>query len=58
MSSHAALGATMPHGYWIGNKGHNMRVFFEKVAKKNNFDPLLPDSWYGSLPSIIEETKV
>ncbi len=38
---------TMPQGYWRQDDGKNLRVILEKFAKKRNFDPLEPESWYN-----------
>lgn len=35
-----------PMGYWSIHKGKNARLFFEKLAKSKNMDPLVPDTWY------------
>eukprot|EP00026_Physarum_polycephalum_P001173 Phypoly_transcript_01174.p1 GENE.Phypoly_transcript_01174~~Phypoly_transcript_01174.p1 ORF type:complete len:997 (+),score=112.19 Phypoly_transcript_01174:34-3024(+) len=35
-----------PFGYWVAEKGKNMRAFFEKYARSRNLDPLVPESWY------------
>jgi hypothetical protein len=35
----------------------NRKKFFEKFAKENFFDPLIPENWY-SQPKQIMDTKV
>ena len=34
-------------GYWLYDKGKNMRGFLESIAKLNGFDPLISDTWYN-----------
>lgn len=36
----------------------NVRAFFEKFARDNNFDPLVASSWYKVHPDDIIKTKV
>jgi hypothetical protein len=37
---------------------HARRRFFEHVAKKLNFDPLIPSNWYTLSFSSIKKIKV
>eukprot|EP00026_Physarum_polycephalum_P001044 Phypoly_transcript_01045.p1 GENE.Phypoly_transcript_01045~~Phypoly_transcript_01045.p1 ORF type:complete len:1215 (-),score=190.78 Phypoly_transcript_01045:36-3680(-) len=34
-------------GYWLYDKGKNMRSFLESLAKLRGLDPLVPDTWYN-----------
>lgn len=42
--------------YWK-HKKHRL-LFFGKIAKNNNFDPLLPESWYSLSRSTISAFEV
>lgn len=50
--------AQQPHSHWTGEKGRNMRAFFESFAKKRNFDPLIADHWYNITRRDIVDAKV
>jgi hypothetical protein len=47
-----------PMGYWTSEKGHNMRVFMEDLARSMGKDPLDPETWYSIPRRVVEETKV
>jgi hypothetical protein len=36
-----------PRGYWLSEKGKNLRALLEKFAKSRNFDPLVASNWYS-----------
>lgn len=36
----------------------NRKKFFERYARDNSFDPLLPDNWYSQKSSDILSSKV
>lgn len=48
----------MPQGYWLNNKGKNLRLILEKFAKSRNFDPLVAENWYPIDFKTIEESTV
>jgi hypothetical protein len=35
-----------PMGHWTIDGGKNIRLFFDEMARKRNFDPLVPTNWY------------
>jgi hypothetical protein len=37
---------------------NNRKSFFDSYAKKNNFDPLIPENWYMKTPKDFEDEKV
>jgi phage anti-repressor protein len=39
--------AKKPHGFWLSEKGANMRKFFLNFAKENKFEPLKASGWYN-----------
>lgn len=39
-------------------KSKEMRMFFEKYAKSNNFDPLVPENWYNISRQEVLSIKV
>lgn len=43
-------------GYWCNQ--NNQRAFFMLFARVNNFDPLLPESWYNISNKAIISMKV
>lgn len=46
----------MAESYWLSQE--NRREFFESIAKENNFDPLVAESWYSISPELILKEKV
>eukprot|EP00026_Physarum_polycephalum_P002403 Phypoly_transcript_02409.p1 GENE.Phypoly_transcript_02409~~Phypoly_transcript_02409.p1 ORF type:complete len:900 (+),score=140.14 Phypoly_transcript_02409:101-2800(+) len=49
--------ANKPAGYWTSERGKNMRDFFVELAKKRNFDPLVPENWYSVSVAELREEK-
>jgi hypothetical protein len=43
---------------WKREKRAKMRTFFESIAKANNLNPLLPESWYSITQSYVKSFKV
>lgn len=39
-----------PQGYWVAEKGKNMRLALIDFARSHNFDPLVAENWYPILP--------
>lgn len=54
-----AIGYTEnPGGYWLADKGKNMRTFLEDFARSRNLDPLLAETWYNTPFKVIKKLKV
>ena len=46
------------HSVASWNEAENRRALFDKYAKENNFDPLIPENWYHQPIKRIMATKV
>ena len=56
-SKHGGFSAG-PAQYWSVGRRKNVRLFFEKVAKYKNLDPLQASTWYNMKRSQIREIQV
>lgn len=50
--------AAKPPKFWSSDKKRNMRLFFESIAKKSQFDPLVAKNWYGVERETVLQAKV
>lgn len=57
--SQRVVGAiTTPVGFWMSEKGRNMRRIFEKFAQSCGFDPLTAEDWYKVPRSVLLKLPV
>eukprot|EP00026_Physarum_polycephalum_P001040 Phypoly_transcript_01041.p1 GENE.Phypoly_transcript_01041~~Phypoly_transcript_01041.p1 ORF type:complete len:1163 (+),score=140.56 Phypoly_transcript_01041:229-3717(+) len=49
--------APRTYGYWAHTKRKQMRAFFDMIAKKQKFDPLIPENWYSISPGSVRAIK-
>ena len=43
--------------YWSSDKSDE-RAFFEKIAKRQKFDPLVPENWYIVSEAYVKRQQV
>lgn len=47
--SHPEVVPVKPQGYWVAEKGKNMRSLLLQYARSHNFDPFIAENWYPIL---------
>eukprot|EP00026_Physarum_polycephalum_P001437 Phypoly_transcript_01438.p1 GENE.Phypoly_transcript_01438~~Phypoly_transcript_01438.p1 ORF type:complete len:1047 (+),score=162.81 Phypoly_transcript_01438:248-3388(+) len=60
LTQHALFGMDqerLPAGHWDLDDGINLRIFFDKLAKKSDFDPLLARNWYSATSEMVAKEK-
>jgi hypothetical protein len=45
-------------GFWTLAEGINMRSFFDSLARKHQFNPLVPENWYPLVEDVVISEKV